>query len=56
MSSWHSQRERKDRVNLGLAVGNEFSLGFGMTAGYTDGDLQLSNGCADLDVCKGTGP
>lgn len=49
-------RERKGRVNLGMVIGHEFILGFGMTAEYTNGDLQLKNGCADLDVCKGTGP
>lgn len=35
---------------------NWIGMGFGMTVGYTDGYLQLRNGCADLDVCKETGP
>lgn len=55
MSSCHLKRE-KNRVNLGMAIGNEFSLGFGMTEEYTNGVPQFRNGYADLDVCNGTGP
>lgn len=48
--------ERKDKVNLGMAIGNEFSLGFEMTGEYANGDLHLRNGCADLDGRKRSGP
>ena len=39
-----------------MAVGEEFSLVFEMTAEYVNEDLQLRNEYADLDLCKGTGP
>lgn len=39
-----------------MAIGNEFSLGFGMTEEYTSGDPQFRNEYADLDVYNGTGP
>lgn len=55
MSSRHSHYH-KDKVNLGMAIRNEFSLGFRTTAEYTNGDLHLWNICVDLDICKGTGP
>lgn len=56
MSFTEREKIERERENLRMAIGNEFSLGFGMTAEYVNRGLQLRNECAYLDLHKGTGP